>query len=234
MEQNVYRKATGVVAIIAAVLCIFDSLTIGPWWGMGYIGIFNYLSRLSIFVAMSICAVHVFVLQSQNMLFGVATAIFTGSQALEFICGILIVHMLGGYFIIQLLVTALITVIFLIITIQYFSRKKTVSKALPIIALVLSGTPIILNFLYYGYFYFLLTNIITSIYLIPFLLFLLGCPLHYKRISGKIESTHLQEQKMIVGDFLTSQLLYLKNDFDNGRITQQEYDYQRKSLIDEL
>jgi len=38
----------------------------------------------------------------------------------------------------------------------------------------------------------------------------------------------------MITDDLESQLLNLKNEFENGNITQKEYDYERKNLVDKL
>jgi len=66
---------------------------------------------------------------------------------------------------------------------------------------------------------------------LSFTLFILFCPLDHKRM--KKEDRYAQIQKAIVKD-LNSQLQDLKSEFENGRLTQEEYEYRRKSLIDKL
>ena len=73
----------------------------------------------------------------------------------------------------------------------------------------------------------------TVLLSLPFTLFILFCPLDHKRIKKGDKHTQIQEQELMMND-LNSQLQHLKIEFENGKMTQEEYEYKRKSLVDKL
>jgi uncharacterized membrane protein len=68
--------------------------------------------------------------------------------------------------------------------------------------------------------------IVNLLPLVPFLLFILFCPPTHKRVRISRANRHLRDEEL--------GLLYLKNKFESGEFTQQEYEHKRKALLDKL
>jgi uncharacterized membrane protein len=97
---------------------------------------------------------------------------------------------------------------------------------LPIVAIALEIVSIIVQLTSYWVEFEIVFEILGLLYFAPFLLFILFCPPTHKRIKISNVNPHLQEQEL--------EMLYLKNEFESGGITQQEYDHKRKALLDKL
>jgi hypothetical protein len=138
-------------------------------------------------------------------------------------------------FYIFLIADILIALVFLLIALTYFEKLKVgqiVIKVLPIIAMVVFFIPKLI--LVFGEAIYFVADIS---YIIVYILFAFLCSPPNKRIKAIAQKPHLPQQEMITTGMstdLNSQLLFLKNEYENGSITEQEYEQKKKSLIDKL
>ncbi|MCL2079176.1 MAG: hypothetical protein FWH17_04940 [Oscillospiraceae bacterium] len=240
-KAETFRIATGIVSIAAAIVMvcllflsssfsvyllflsvIFSELFHYPFFHYPSGTVFILLLyQIAMLTAMIICAIYAFAVygKKHSYLWGVAISIFAIGHILFALFALLSSSLIST--------SAIIGVIFLIMALQYFKKTNTPSKVLPIIASVLAIAQNIFGTIPVGGFLF------QWLSFIPFLLFALFCPVTHKRIKRNAVNSHLQQREMILGD-LTSQLQYLKGEFDSGKISQQEYEYKRKSLVDKL
>jgi len=259
MEVNVFNKdeykkiegfklATGILCIIAALYSIYRS---GFIQGFGFfmtpfLFVTTILAQITLIASMMLFAVYLFALygKKQSKLLVIAVLIFAGNKIISAFLNIGILIYLPEYMgitlpprlIVDFLSTAiagiLICVLFIVIAISLLKNKPRISKLMPLIALGIAIIPLLLR-LFSPPVSVNLENILDFIYYIPFILFNFGCSQNHKRVALNTSNSRLLEQDMIIGD-LNAQLQYLKNEYDNGRITQQEYDYKRKGLVDKL
>jgi uncharacterized membrane protein len=235
-----FRIAMGVIAILAAVYSGFGILTLLMEIDSSEYGFFVYF--VTSITAMIMCAVYAFAVygKKQSALFGLAAIIFAVGQVVYHIWRFAVSfdelyyaasrHITGS--IICLIAEILISVIFIVIALQHFGKLKSISRKLPlVIAVALELLSIIIQFIYGGYIG--IGIIFNLIYFVPYLLFIIFCPPIHRRVKINTADAHLQEQELMIGD-INERLLHLKNEFENGKITQQEYDYKRKGLLDEL
>lgn len=240
-----FRIATGVVAILAAIYSVYSGLQYIGY--IGYIGsiddvayILAALSSILKAAAMLMCAVFVFVFfgKKKTPIWGVAIIMMSVSVTVDLISVIL--NMMYHYrdfdllFAIFIFPDVLRSVTFLLLALRYFEKIKINIKIFPMVALVTCFLQVLIPFLIFQNIYIdVFSQIFNCLPAVVFLLFFFFCPATHKRVNVNVSNSHLQEQEMIIGD-LSTQLLYLKNEFESGKITQQDYDYKRKSLVDKL
>ncbi|MDR1328064.1 MAG: hypothetical protein LBK23_00480 [Oscillospiraceae bacterium] len=205
-----FRIAMGTVAVLSAVYAGFRFLT----WPASF-------QHIICMIAMAMCAIYAFAVygEKQNGLFGFAAITFAVRYVPYYIRWIPLFF--EDIAVLILLADILVGVIFIIIALQYF--KKSISKILPIVAIALEILSTIIQSI--SGFTVDIYTVFNLLYYVPFLLFILFCPSTHKRF--KIN------QKLMTGN-VDEQLTYLKNELAYCRITQQEYDYRRKALLDEL
>lgn len=243
-----FRIATGAVAIFAAVLCGLGTLStfrLVDLWGISSI-LISTIGGLFVIGAMILVAIFVFAYygKKKTSLWGVSAFLMVASQAMMVLLSI---KSVSGYsesiiplFTVSSIITPLLScIIFLLIAFAWFKQKKINVKVLSIILILLSlltgvvpriiipiseGTFNVIN---------LLGQLFASLYIVPYLLFLPFCSKSHKRVSEDSANSHIQEQEVLIGD-LNFQLTSLKRDFENGKITKQEFEFRKRSLIDKL
>lgn len=241
-----FRIATGAVAILAAVMCVPGMLSnFGSINSLGasYILIGTILSLL-VLVAMILVAIFVFAYygKKKTSLWGVSALLMAASQVMLILLSIIDLPITSEYsesvrslFVLSnIIIPLLLFVVFLVITFAWFKEIKINVRVLSIILIflsLLSGViprifiPILQDtFNFYNIFAYLFASLL---YIVPYLLFLPFCSKAHKRVSAD------QEQDVLIGD-LDFQLTSLKRDFEDGKMTKQEFDFRRRSLIDKL
>ena len=115
------------------------------------------------------------------------------------------------------------------IKIDFFAKISIVIAYLLIIYIAYLDYSYNINYISWGLRIFILGLLRP----LPLFLFIFFCPLYKKGINKYNLNSQIQEQELIMND-INSQLQDLKSEFDNGMLTQQEYENRRKSLIDKL
>jgi hypothetical protein len=253
---------TAILAAIGWVIVIAQEIrfltdTIGSF-SFSLLWLVNYLHIIATIIAMIIIVIYIFVYYGKKWspLFGVSAIILTVKSVYMLIITAIFTIQLyhqGRYYsenygymdtsasllkyeYIQLILVIIIGLMFLLIALKCFGKLKANIKAVPIIALIaILFSHIFPHFILDSDSY--RTNIFSVIadllHIVPFILFILFCPSLHKRPKKVMATSPLQEQEAIMQD-INSQLLYLKTQFENCKISQQEYDYKRKSLVDKL
>jgi len=226
-----FRIVTGIIAIFAFLLLFLNFFHSLQFVSQIQFYIIFLFCDISIILSMILYAVYAFTYYGikQSNFFRIALLLFAVGNVLVGLRPFLRLLDPSMNFGPQLydhniysILSLLIGVIYFVIALRHFNKPMSTAKILSIFALI----PIGLSFI-------LLRNLLVIVNNAPFILFILYCPQDHKRVKIDISNSQLQEQKMIMGD-INSQLLYLKSEFESGKITQQEYDYKRKSLVDRL
>ena len=245
-----FRIAAGVAALTAAGLWgvrFFWEVFSENWAYLGHLDFVSLIARLyyllilpiAIAASMVLFAVYVFTRYGrdteQKPLLGISAVVLAACFGMFSFIAFLSVAAYGfrSILFVVILPDLLLAGIFVFIALKFFNKIRCDIHVLPIIAIALSlfsttlFLPLIWGFSFYGE--MLLDTLFSLLYLAPFLLIILFCPI--TKINSL--SANLLQQERNAGD-LSAQLMFLKNKFDSGSISQREYDYTRKTLIDRL
>ena len=187
-----FRIATGVVAIVFGAIC-----AIGTVFGFEHYGS-PVPSYAPLAAALFLCAVHAFAYygKKQGRVFEIAMFLFAGAHLIR-VLNIITSAVLSipRYFYVLLypqgivLVMALLTAAVVFATaLQYYKKSGHISKALPIVMVVLAAISLLIFFIMFiviisnGDVFYELVNPVDIILYLPFLLFLFGCPPEHRRI----------------------------------------------------
>lgn len=260
-KNEAFRIVTGIVAVYEVVLlCLqffihlsdFFQFNESPWQ------VFFVMIYISMLVTMVLLAIYVFAFygRKQSKLFGIS-AIFLAVQFL--VCCIYTIIEIQGfsgvpsyYYYVTFfegIIEFLYCIILVIIAFRDINGKKIniQIKILSIISFVFIASFVIMflvtrfttiDYQTIGYLILgdeLVSNIqfIPLILFVPFILFIVFCKPEHERVKKNVTDSKLQEQEILIAD-IDTQLFYLKSQFENGKIDQQEYDYERRNLVDKL
>lgn len=235
-----FKIATGISALAAIIIILIPEIPFLYY----YISYYT-LHPLAIIVSLALMAIYAFAFYGKkgNNLLIIATSIF----ALAFLLNIILLiidispHIselfdlkyfksfiaIISYFLINLASF----IIFSVISVLLIRSKKLpkIINLLPLIILIISIIVEITFIVALGK-YFYMWSFLDLIKFVPFAIFLMFCPLDYKRAGAPSEL----QQQIQKADSINSQLIYLKNQYESGIISKDEYDYRRKSLLDQL
>ncbi|MDR0220638.1 MAG: hypothetical protein LBI54_04430 [Lachnospiraceae bacterium] len=250
-----FRKATGITAVLAAIISLSIAVLSVLQYNLTEQGIiWGIISQFAGIIAMILVALYAFAIygKRQSRLFAVSAIILMGQGVLSIRSTIDIIRLDSVYNVyfseirnyVSLVSDIIIVLIFLLIALKHFEKLNINIKALPIIAIIAvllqSFSIFFIDDDFYNEFKVSLfialfvSSLFTEVlHIVPFALFIIFCPPNHKRMQTSFPTSPLQEQEASMQD-INSQLLYLKTQFENGKISQQEYDYKRKSLVDKL
>ncbi|MCL2638915.1 MAG: SHOCT domain-containing protein [Oscillospiraceae bacterium] len=223
-----YKISTVIIALSALIYA----------WGFsrGYgSALIKFIFLFLLTIVMALCSTNIFKYNKQGILLGIATIIFSGMQFLLSVTHISSYYLGGNtiFYLYPFIPRTIIGVIFIVMAVKYFKKSRKTSMVLPLVAIFINI--LFASLFYWGFGYVLTFRIFEILYIIPFLLVNLSFADKHKTPKSVIVELPLQAQKQEpVIDDLSIQLLNLKNEFESGAITQEEYDSKRKKLIGKL
>jgi len=208
-DKKAYRKiegfriATGIIAILAAASAVrrLPNLTL-----IGHASIFNYINGLHQIVkltAMVIYTVFVFACygKKQSSLLKISAAVLAGETILLTVHFVLtdMRYLILGHSIAALTGNILLCMIFTIIASKYPNFKASIKVFLLIaFAFIVFSNISSPGFLDYFSITAVISMIFGSLYIVPFLLFVLFCPPTHKRFESNASNAHLQETEPVI------------------------------------
>ena len=194
------RITTGIIAIAVAALYLLPPAFLSPhYFSISYLRI--GWSDFIIIAAMIAFAIYVFVFfgKKKSPLLGISAIL---AAVFIIFASVRIILIMSGYglrlppsTVRTLIFRIIIGIIIVILAIHYFKRITLIAKLLPIVAFALTiFFPTGLSGFNLMVFELSFIRILSSLYLIPFLLFGFFCPLSHKRIVIDASPVSIQKQ----------------------------------------